>query len=148
MSDVQSLDVAIGTLVRLLTIDERRASSNLGPLPLNPIDLEVLSFIQRYPKAVAHDVAKFVGVGATTMQSAIDRLVRRGFIIRDKSALKGRAVALSLTQEGAQVRQQIHDQNLKNCERILACVKEEDQALFIRQLTIIADTFLIEAARE
>jgi DNA-binding MarR family transcriptional regulator len=141
MDQIEQLDAAISTLLRVLTIDERRLSSNLGLAPFNPIDLETLSFLHRRPESLAKDAANYLSVRSTTMQSVVDRLHKRGLIKRNNAALKGRAVALSLTDEGMKFRQEMHAQNLKNCEQMLASLSTQDQSRFIENMTRIAATF-------
>ncbi len=141
MDHIDQLDAAISTLLRVLTIDERRLSSNLGSTPFNPIDLETLSFLHRHPGSLAKDAANYLGVRSTTMQSVVDRLHKRGLIQRDKSVFKGRAVALNLTDEGMKFRQEVHAQNLKNCEQMLASLPAQDQQGFIKNIAMIAATF-------
>jgi DNA-binding MarR family transcriptional regulator len=141
MNQIEQLDAAISTLLRVLTIDERRMSSNLGLAPFNPIDLETLSFLHRRPGSLAKDAANYLGVRSTTMQSIVDRLHKRGLLKRDNAALKGRAVALTLTDEGMKFWQDMHIQNLKNCEQMLASLSSQDQSRFIENMTRIAATF-------
>ena len=138
MREAEQLDIAISTILRVLTIDERRLSANLTPIQLNPLDLEVLSYLDRQPGSPARDIASFLGVGSTTMQSVIDRLTKRGFLKRDTAALKGRAIALSLTECGMNVWEQIHRQNLKNCEQMLQHISEDERLRFIEHMTEIA----------
>jgi DNA-binding MarR family transcriptional regulator len=140
MDEIEQLDAAISTLLRVLTIDERRLTTNLGSGPFNPIDLETLSFLHRHPGSLAKDAANYLGVQSTTMQSIVDRLHKRGLLQRDKTALKGRAVALSLTDEGVKLRRERHAQNLKNCEQMLASLPADDQSSFIKNMTMIAAT--------
>ncbi len=141
MDQIGQLDAAISTLLRVLTIDERRSSSNLGSVPFNPIDLETLSFLHRHPGSLAKNVATYLGVRSTTMQSAVDRLHKRGLLRRDKAALKGRAVALSLTEEGMKFRQEMQVQNLKNCTQMLASLPNEARDGFVKNMATIAATF-------
>jgi DNA-binding MarR family transcriptional regulator len=148
MNEIETLDAAIGILVRILTIDERRLSSDIERTPLNPIDLETLSYLHRHPGSVAKSIAAYLGVRSTTMQSVVDRLQKRGLLIRDKTALRGRAVALFLTEEGTKFRQQMHAQNLNNCRRMLACVAENERRTFIHNLTKIAAAFSDKLARQ
>jgi DNA-binding MarR family transcriptional regulator len=140
LDHAKQLDASISTLMRVLTIDERRLSSDVGPAPFNALDLETLSYVHRHPGSVAKDAAAFLGVRATTMQSVIDRLHKRGFLKRDMSALKGRAVALTLTEEGMAFRQRLHAQNLKNCREMLKCIDETERDDFVRNMTRIAGT--------
>ena len=138
MGEAEQLDMAISAIVRVLTIDERRLSASLSLIQLNPLDLETLSYLHREPGSPARDIAKFLGVGPTTMQSVIDRLIKRGFLKRDIAALKGRAIALTLTDCGMNVWKQLHQQNLKNCELMLRCISENERMRFIEHMTEIA----------
>jgi DNA-binding MarR family transcriptional regulator len=139
LDQAEQLDASIGTLIRLLTIDERRLSSNVGPSPFNALDLETLSFVHRHPGSAAKDAATFLGVRATTMQSVVDRLNKRGYLMRDKLALKGRAVALTLTEEGMAFRRRLHEQNLKNCQEMLLCINDAERDRFVQNMTRIAN---------
>lgn len=141
MGPIDQLDAAISTLMRVLTIDERRLSSALGAKPFNLIDLETLSFVHRRPGSLAKDAADYLGVRSTTMQSVVDRLHKRGLLGRDSAALKGRAVALTLTDEGMKFWQELHAQNLQNCEQMLASLPERDRSGFISNMVTIARTF-------
>ena len=141
MDEIEQLDSAISTLLRVLTIDERRVSSSLGSVPFNPIDLEMLSFLHRHPGSLAKDAATYLGVRSTTMQSTVDRLHKRGLLQRDKTLLKGRAVALSLTEAGIMLRQELQTQNLKNCTQMLASLPDQERSGFVRNMTSIAAMF-------
>ena len=138
MKQAEILDVAIGTLLRLLTIDERQLSAGLGSIPFNPIDLETLSYLYRHPQSVAKDVANHLGVRSTTMQSVIDRLHKRGLVTRDATALKGRAVALALTEQGMAFRRQIQAQNIQNCQQMLAYIDKGERDVFVKNMAMIA----------
>ena len=138
MDDIEQLDVAISALMRVLVIDERRSLSTNAGVPFNPIDLEALSFVNRHPESSAKDVSNYLGVRSTTMQSVVDRLVKRSLLKRDKIALKGRAVALSLTETGLQVQDELRAHNLKNCKQILASLDEDERQGFVKNMTLIA----------
>lgn len=138
MGQAEILDVAIGTLLRLLTIDERQLSTGLGTIPFNPLDLETLSYLHRHPQSVAKDVANHLGVRSTTMQSVIDRLHNRGLVTRDATTLKGRAVALTLTEQGLAFRKQIQAQNIQNCRQMLAHIDEGERDVFVKNMAMIA----------
>ncbi len=144
MGQAEILDAAIGTLLRLLTIDERQLSTGLGTIPFNPLDLETLSYLHRYPQSVAKDVAKHLGVRSTTMQSVIDRLHKRGLVTRDATVLKGRAVALTLTAEGMAFRKQIQAQNIQNCQQMLSYIDQRERDVFVRNMAMIAARYADE----
>ena len=141
MGQAEQLDAAISTLLRVLTIDERRLSAGLGTIPFNPIDLETLSYLHRFPASAAKDIAGHLGVRATTMQSVIDRLQKRGLVARDASALRGRAVALTLTETGLNFRKQVHAQNIENCHQMLRHIAGGEQEAFVRNMAAIAQKY-------
>ena len=147
MGQAEILDVAIGTLLRLLTIDERRLSTGLGTIPFNPLDLETLSYLHRHPQSVAKDVANHLGVRSTTMQSVVDRLHKRGLITRDPTVLKGRAVALTLTEQGMAFRTQIQTQNIQNCQQMLDHIDENERDVFVKNMEMIAARYSDEKAQ-
>ncbi len=141
MEQAEILDAAIGTLLRLLTIDERQLSTGLGTIPFNPLDLETLSYLHRHPQGLAKDVASHLGVRSTTMQSVVDRLHKRGLIGRDATALKGRAVALTLTEAGLAFRKQIQAQNIRNCQQMLDYIDKGERDAFVENIATIASRY-------
>ncbi|HSB11126.1 MAG TPA: MarR family transcriptional regulator [Blastocatellia bacterium] len=50
------------------------------------------------------DLARHMGVGASTMSLTVDRLVRRGYVTRSRDAADRRVVSLRLTDAGARLR--------------------------------------------
>jgi DNA-binding MarR family transcriptional regulator len=107
-------------LLRAFTIDERRFPSAEGKLRYNGIDFQTIHFIAANPGCSALSVAQHLGVAATTLQSVIDRLVRKAIVQRDKSPVDGRAVALSLTEVGHDISAAIRRQDEANCGIMLA----------------------------
>lgn len=138
MPEAAELDLAISQLIRLLIVDERRLFSDLGMAAYNPLDVETLAYLWRQPGSTAKDIALFLRVRMTTMQSAIDRLQKRGLLTRDRTALKGRSVALMLSEAGASFCSRMHTHNLHNCEQMLAALTQEERPGFVRNITTIA----------
>ena len=52
------------------------------------------------------ELARHLGVTASTMSLTIDRLVRGGYVSRRRAARDGRVVALRLTQAGVRIRRE------------------------------------------
>ena len=50
-------------------------------------------------------LAGHMGVTASTMSLTVDRLVRSGYVTRDRDAIDGRKVALRLTKDGVRVKE-------------------------------------------
>ena len=69
--------------------------------PLTEVDVQTLFYVKRNPDCGPTDVARFLDVAATTISSATDRLVKRGFLERHRLEDDRRAVALRLSKAGA-----------------------------------------------
>lgn len=141
MELVDQLDLAIHRLLRALAVDERRLMAVLGGEPFSPLDLEIVFFLGANPGATASEVGTFLHVRPTTVQSAVDRLERRGLVARNRSQLKGRAVALALSAQGGAFHARMATHNLANCRTMLAALPASEQSAFVANLTAIAATF-------
>lgn len=135
---IAAFDQALSALVRAFTVNERRFPAAEGRVTFNPHDFETLAFLKANPGARAKDIGDCLGVKPTTIQSIIDRLIRRGLVRRDDTSLKGRAVALFLTDEGVSLRAAIERQNLANCEKMLSALPETEREAFVLSIRKIA----------
>jgi len=68
--------------------------------PLNELDKAVLLYIADHAGCGPSDVARFLAAPATTVSSAANRLVKRGFLKRERIEADRRAVALTLSGAG------------------------------------------------
>ncbi len=84
------------------TFARRYKMQDTGPgRPLTELDNQVLLYVSAHPSCGPTDVARFLEVAATTISSATDRLVKRGLLIRQRPEDDRRAVALTLSEQGA-----------------------------------------------
>jgi DNA-binding MarR family transcriptional regulator len=88
-------------------------------------------------------LAGHMGVTASTMSLTIDRLVRGGYVTRDRDAHDARKVALRLTKEGARLkeRKSVLDRDL--VAAMLGRMKPRERATALAGLETLA-----QAARE
>lgn len=63
----------------------------------------VLAFLGRNPDSSLSKVASFVGVADATASAMVERLVRRGIVLREGDPRERRRVMLGLTKEGSAV---------------------------------------------
>lgn len=131
-------DHALSTLIRTFTINERRFPSAEGRMAYSAHDFETLAYLDHWPGARAKDLGEHLGVKPTTTQSIIDRLVGRGLVRRDAAYLKGRAVALFLTEQGGSIQAAIQRQNLANCETMLSALTESERNAFVSSIAKVA----------
>jgi DNA-binding MarR family transcriptional regulator len=88
-------------------------------------------------------LAAHMGVTASTMSLTVDRLVRAGYVTRDRDAVDARKVALRLTKDGARLkeRKSVLDRDL--VAAMLGRMKPRDRASALAGLEMLAN-----AARE
>ena len=72
-----------------------------GTSDLSVPQLRAMTFLQRNPGACLFNVADHLGVTRPTASVIIDRLVRRGLLIRTEDPRERRRIVLTLTPKGA-----------------------------------------------
>jgi DNA-binding MarR family transcriptional regulator len=89
------------------------------------------------------DLARHMGVTASTMSLMVDRLERGGYVRRERSPQDGRRVDLRLTKSGVRVKRQ---QNVLEPDLVEAMLKRLDRDR--RQEALAGLELLAGAARE
>ena len=135
---IERFDAAIRTLIRVFKVSEKRLPQLAGDFPRNTLDLEIVSYLDRFPASRAKDIGDQLSLKPTTIQSSIDRLSKRGLVLRDESSQKGRAVALSLSVEGRALLKSVRAQNYSNCVEMLSVLSETERAEFVDYMHRIA----------
>jgi MarR family transcriptional regulator, organic hydroperoxide resistance regulator len=92
---------------------------------------------EREPLALL-DLAKHMGVTASTMSLNIERLVRRGYVSRKRAAEDGRRLKLRITPAGLRLREAKSVLDPARVRALLARLTPEQQALGIRGLEFLA----------
>lgn len=131
-------DRALSTLIRTFTVNERRFPAAEGRMAYSAHDFETLAFLEEHPGTRAKDLGEHLGIKPTTTQSIIDRLVQRQLVRRDETYIKGRAVALFLTDEGQSLQASIQRQNRSNCELMLTALSKAERGAFVQSIAKIA----------
>jgi MarR family transcriptional regulator, organic hydroperoxide resistance regulator len=89
------------------------------------------------------DLARHMGVTASTMSITIDRLVRGGYVIRERSAEDRRRLDLRLTPAGLRIKKQKKVLEPELVAAVLARMAESRRKQALRGLELLA-----EASRE
>lgn len=84
------------------------------------------------------DLARHIGVTASTMSLHVERLVRRGYISRLRAAEDARRLRLLLTPAGARVREAKSVLDPARVRALLARLTPEEQEAGIRGLALLA----------
>lgn len=93
---------------------------------------------EEHPIALG-ELAEHMGVTSSTMSLHIDRLAGLGYVTRVRDPEDGRRVALSLTPDGARVRDARTALDADRVERLLERMDAADRADAIRGLRLLAD---------
>jgi len=130
----------LGAAFETFTRRYKLAEAISAEKPLNEIDKQTLFYVGKNGGCGPSDVARFLGTANTTISSATDRLVKRGYLRRERVEDDRRAVALQLSEDGrAYVERQLkmyRDMYRLMLERLLPA--ERDQ--FIAMITKIVYT--------
>jgi DNA-binding MarR family transcriptional regulator len=134
---VEQLTRAFERFTRRFKVAEAAAAADNA---LNALDAQTLLFVSEHPGCGLGDVARDLGVAATTMSSAVDRLVRKAMIERRRPEDNRRTIALTATAKGQQV---VEDQKAgyqKACLAMLRSLDPGERGELIRLTEKIADT--------
>lgn len=138
MSRADELRQIVRTLMRVMLISERTPREHQHAERYNPHDFHTLGLLRAAPGLRATALANRLHVAPTTASSLIARLVRRGLISRDRDPDDGRAVALTLTEQGRAMADTIHNQDLSNMELFLSSMSEKEGDQLIHLLGKVA----------
>lgn len=95
-AQLSAIAVAFETFARRFKMAEALSAGQ----QLNEVDKQTLFYVAEHPGCGPTDVARFLGVPATTLTSVADRLVRKKFLERARAEVDRRAVALSVSDSG------------------------------------------------
>ena len=138
-SRTERLVESVAALLQLFTVNEERYPSADGRIAYNPIDFQSLRFIEDNPGCRGTDIAAALGTAPTTLQSSLDRLIRKGLVERGPHPDNKRARSHRLTNEGVKVRAAIHRQDTMNMDTLLGTLKEDEQGELVRLLEKVVD---------
>jgi len=124
----------VGGLLQLFIVSEERFPSAEGRMRYNPLDFQTLRYIDANPESQGADIARALGIAPTTQQSVLDRLIRKGLIVRSHHPTNRKARLHSLTPSGTDLRQAIHRQDMTNMKTMLATLDQNEQAEIIKLL--------------
>jgi DNA-binding MarR family transcriptional regulator len=140
-ADTQALYDAVCALIRLLTVSDKTFAPAGGQMKYNGLDFQSIGFVGRNPGCMASELAKFLGVAATTATSTVDRLVKRGLINRTRPEENRRSVALHLSKTGITMFQVMVDHDMASMQLMLDALEKNERLPFVNAMTKIARKF-------
>ena len=109
------------------------------PHDLNERDGAVLAHLDELSPVTAGELAKHLGVGASTVTEAIDHLEQLGLATRSRNARDRRRVELRITPQGVK---RMRDSSVLSAERledVLATLPPARRAAAVRGLELLAE---------
>jgi len=103
----------------------------------------ILDHLDEREPVMLLELARHMGVTASTMSLQVEQLVRRRYVIRERDKKDGRRLRLRLSENGARVREANSVLDGERVSRMLARLSEEEQVAGIAGLALLA-----RAARE
>ncbi|MEL7179781.1 MAG: MarR family transcriptional regulator [Pseudomonadota bacterium] len=122
-----------------MLISERTPTQHQHAERYNPHDFHTLGLLREMPGMRASTLSDHLGVAPTTTSSVIARLVKKGWVARQKNPDDGRAVSLSLTPKGQAMADTIHQQDLSNMALFLSAMSEAEQDQLLVLLGKVTD---------
>jgi DNA-binding MarR family transcriptional regulator len=98
----------------------------------------VLDHLDEVEPTTLNDLARHMGVTAGTMSLTIDRLERKGYVVRLRDVSDRRRVHLRLTSAGVRVRQASSVLDPGRVEAVVARLSPEERADALRGLSLLA----------
>lgn len=98
----------------------------------------VLDHLDEVDPITLNGLARHMGVTAGTMSLTIDRLERKGYVVRVRDAADRRRVHVRLTSAGVRVRDASSVLDPPLVEALVSRLSDEDRAVAIRGLALLA----------
>ena len=137
---IDTLRLGIDSLMRRFKIAEAGSAAEDDDLRLNPSDIQALLFIADHPGCTARAVGQHLGVVPTTTSALLDRLVRRGLVLRERVENNRRVVRLNLLQAGRERVRRIIETSNAHCRAMLEALKPDERTCFVNAVTKIASS--------
>ena len=105
---------------------------------LSAHQVSVLDHLDEHEPLALLDLAAHMGVTPSTMSLNIDRLVRRGYVSRERAAEDGRRLKLRITTAGVRLREAKSVLDPARVRGLLARLSAEEREAGIRGLELLA----------
>ncbi|WP_027086440.1 MarR family winged helix-turn-helix transcriptional regulator [Cohnella panacarvi] len=86
---------------------------------ISPVQLIVLGKLSEHPNIRLSDLADRMSIGNSTMSGIIDRMVKAGYVSRERTEADRRAMTLNLTDKGWELREATEETRIAMLEPLL-----------------------------
>lgn len=134
----KELGLYLNLIIRALLVAGKQGAPAEGLIPFNPLYFNILRILQAEGRCRPSHLADVLSVPRTTISTAITSLAKRGIIQSEKDKDDGRAVVLSLTEQGSEVIAAIVRQDLRNAAAMLSALEESEQKALLSTLAKVS----------
>ncbi|HEX7007921.1 MAG TPA: MarR family winged helix-turn-helix transcriptional regulator [Alphaproteobacteria bacterium] len=106
---------------------------------ITPVQYSSLMAIRAFPGIDQRSLARVIAFDRSTIGSVVERLERRGLVVRETDPGDRRYKALYVTPDGAQLLRDMEPSVLAVGEKLLAPLSERDRKLFMRVVAKTVD---------
>jgi DNA-binding MarR family transcriptional regulator len=141
MRDVQTAAQELMTLYPRIyfACHTRHVRDPLTQRLLSRHQASILDHLDEIEPTTLNDLARHMGVTAGTMSLSIDRLERKGYVLRMRDAVDRRRVHLRLTTAGVRVRQASSVLDPVRVEALVARLSDKEREAAIAGLALLAE---------
>ena len=125
-------------------------------LTIHAVDFAALDFTMAQAKLLyvvmaagelhLSDIARRLGVTASTASGAVDHLVDKGFLTRTEDSTDRRQVRISVTPAGSQILERMRELSTRQLRRLLDLVDDAGLAVIERSTLLLTDAATTLAA--
>jgi DNA-binding MarR family transcriptional regulator len=138
------LDEMTPALIRSLRILDPRGPVGLD-ITLN--QFIVLSLLARKDSFVMGELARQMGTSSGNMTAMIDRMVRSGLVIRERSEKDRRVVEVKLSQKGKDIADNARRGTQAGMRRIMKKIPDDQKKAFFDTLSAVVDALAEDRQR-
>jgi DNA-binding MarR family transcriptional regulator len=143
---ITALFTSIQTLTRVLKGAEALGLAEATE-QLSPSDVLALMHVGANPGSIQHELAEALAISPTTASSIVDRLVKKGLVLRTRTESNRRIVELNLTTKGAALHAHATDEQMRHCQLMLKALSPIQREQFISLMQTIAISLEAEGHR-
>lgn len=133
MASARQVVESVPTIMRLIRSGVRKGGSISLP------QLRVLGFVSRNPGAGVSDVAAHLDVTNPTASALVDRLVKKGLLLRKEDPSERRRTLLTITSNGSEVLEEARNKAQTLVAQVLKSQTPEQLAKINEGLAILAE---------
>jgi len=112
----------------------------MGQFSLTRAEIDVLAFISNNPyKNTAHDIVEYRMIAKSHVSKAVDNLLERGLLMREKDKLDRRCMHLIPTQAAENIIAAIQSQQLEFTKKLTVGFTEDELLFFSKIIMRFAD---------